>query len=102
MRPVSWCRPPNTSPRSGICDQHGVPLIADEIQSGLGRTGTTFACDLTGNVPDTYILGKAVGGGVVPVSAIEADRDVLSVIRPGQHGSTFGGNPRGSAHDARQ
>ena len=80
-----------------LCDQHGVLLIADEIQSGLGRTGTTFACDLTGTTPDIYILGKALGGGVVPVSAIAANRDVLSVIRPGQHGSTFGGNPLGAA-----
>src|SRR5690606_9963197 len=62
-------------------------------QSGLGRTGETFACDHEGVVPDVYVLGKALGGGVVPVSAVAANADVLGVIRPGQHGSTFGGNP---------
>ena len=67
--------------------------MADEIQSGLGRTGDTFACEHEGVVPDVYVLGKALGGGVVPVSAVVADRDVLGVFRPGQHGSTFGGNP---------
>ncbi|GIH98512.1 ornithine--oxo-acid transaminase [Planobispora takensis] len=76
-----------------ICTENNVLMIADEIQSGLGRTGDTFACDHEGVVPDVYVLGKALGGGVVPVSAIAADRDVLGVIRPGQHGSTFGGNP---------
>lgn len=80
-----------------LCTESGVLLIADEIQSGLGRTGTTFACDLSGVVPDVYVLGKALGGGIVPVSAIAADRDVLSVIKPGQHGSTFGGNPLAAA-----
>lgn len=70
-----------------------VLMIADEIQSGLGRTGETFACDHEGVVPDLYVLGKALGGGVVPVSAVVADSDVLGVLRPGQHGSTFGGNP---------
>jgi ornithine--oxo-acid transaminase len=74
-----------------------VLMVADEIQSGLGRTGSTFACDLEGVVPDIYILGKALGGGIVPVSAIVADRDVLGVITPGSHGSTFGGNPLGAA-----
>ncbi|MEU8776706.1 ornithine--oxo-acid transaminase [Streptomyces sp. NPDC048606] len=68
-------------------------FMADEIQSGLGRTGRTFACEHEGVVPDVYILGKALGGGVVPVSAVVADRDVLGVFRPGEHGSTFGGNP---------
>ncbi len=68
-------------------------FVADEIQSGLGRTGRTFACDHEGVVPDVYLLGKALGGGVVPVSAVVADRDVLGVFRPGEHGSTFGGNP---------
>jgi ornithine--oxo-acid transaminase len=72
-------------------------MLADEIQSGLGRTGTTFACDLEDVVPDVYILGKALGGGIVPVSAIVADADVLGVITPGSHGSTFGGNPLGAA-----
>jgi ornithine--oxo-acid transaminase len=76
-----------------LCDELGILMIADEIQSGLGRTGKTFACDHEGVVPDIYVLGKALGGGVVPVSAIAADQDVLGVIKPGQHGSTFGGNP---------
>jgi ornithine--oxo-acid transaminase len=76
-----------------VCDERGALLIADEIQSGLGRTGTTFACEHWGVVPDVYVLGKALGGGVVPVSAVVADRQVLGVLRPGQHGSTFGGNP---------
>ncbi|GAA3445287.1 ornithine--oxo-acid transaminase [Planomonospora venezuelensis] len=76
-----------------ICTENNVLMIADEIQSGLGRTGETFACEHEGVVPDVYVLGKALGGGVVPVSAIAADQDVLGVIRPGQHGSTFGGNP---------
>ncbi|MER7072498.1 ornithine--oxo-acid transaminase [Terrabacter sp. NPDC000476] len=75
----------------------GVLMLADEIQSGLGRTGSTFACDLEGVVPDVYILGKALGGGIVPVSAVVADRDVLGVFDPGSHGSTFGGNPLGAA-----
>src|SRR5206468_10682842 len=70
-----------------------VLFIADEVQSGLGRTGSTFACDDEGVRPDMYVLGKALGGGVVPVSAVVAGRDVLGVLRPGQHGSTFGGNP---------
>ncbi|WCD88217.1 Ornithine aminotransferase [Streptomyces xanthophaeus] len=73
--------------------ERNVLFIADEIQSGLGRTGKTFACEHEGVVPDVYLLGKALGGGVVPVSAVVADRDVLGVFRPGQHGSTFGGNP---------
>ncbi|WP_424535143.1 ornithine--oxo-acid transaminase [Sphaerisporangium viridialbum] len=76
-----------------ICTENNVLFIADEIQSGLGRTGDTFACDHDGVVPDMYVLGKALGGGVVPVSAVVANADVLGVIRPGQHGSTFGGNP---------
>ena len=80
-----------------ITSAHNVLLLADEIQSGLGRTGTTFACDLEDVVPDVYILGKALGGGIVPVSAVVADRDVLGVIRPGTHGSTFGGNPLAAA-----
>jgi ornithine--oxo-acid transaminase len=80
-----------------ICSDRGVLMIADEIQSGLGRTGTTFACEHEGVVPDVYILGKALGGGIVPVSAVVADRDVLGVFAPGQHGSTFGGNPVASA-----
>ncbi len=80
-----------------ITREHGVLMMADEIQSGLGRTGRTFACDHEDVVPDVYVLGKALGGGVVPVSAVVADTDVLGVLRPGQHGSTFGGNPLASA-----
>ena len=80
-----------------LCSDRGVLLIADEIQSGLGRTGTTFACEHEDVVPDVYILGKALGGGIVPVSAVVADREVLGVFAPGQHGSTFGGNPVASA-----
>lgn len=74
-----------------------VLFIADEIQSGLGRTGATFACDREGVVPDLYLLGKALGGGIVPVSAVVGDRDVLGVLTPGTHGSTFGGNPLAAA-----
>ncbi|HEX6497612.1 MAG TPA: ornithine--oxo-acid transaminase [Micromonosporaceae bacterium] len=76
-----------------LCTANRVLFVADEIQSGLGRTGSTFACDDENVVPDMYLLGKALGGGVVPVSAVVGDRDVLGVLRPGQHGSTFGGNP---------
>ncbi|MFC9972651.1 ornithine--oxo-acid transaminase [Spirillospora sp. NPDC127200] len=76
-----------------LCTERGVLMIADEIQSGLGRTGTTFACDHENVVPDVYVLGKALGGGIMPVSAVVADADVLGVFKPGQHGSTFGGNP---------
>ncbi|PJJ03962.1 ornithine--oxo-acid transaminase [Streptomyces sp. 2333.5] len=70
-----------------------VLFIADEIQSGLGRTGRTFACEHEDVVPDMYVLGKALGGGVVPVSAVISSREVLGVFAPGEHGSTFGGNP---------
>jgi ornithine--oxo-acid transaminase len=80
-----------------LCTERGVLLIADEIQSGLGRTGTTFAVEHEGVVPDVYILGKALGGGIMPLSAVVADRDILGVFRPGEHGSTFGGNPLASA-----
>ena len=80
-----------------LCTERGVLLIADEIQSGLGRTGTTFACEHEDVEPDVYILGKALGGGIVPVSAVVANRDVLGVFSPGHHGSTFGGNPVASA-----
>ena len=68
-------------------------MIADEIQSGLGRTGTTFACEHEDVVPDMYLLGKALGGGIVPVSAVVSRPEILGVFQPGQHGSTFGGNP---------
>ncbi len=80
-----------------ITARERVLMIADEIQSGLGRTGATFQCDNEGVVPDVYLLGKALGGGVVPVSAVVADRDVLGVLTPGSHGSTFGGNPLAAA-----
>lgn len=80
-----------------LCTRHGVLLIADEIQSGLGRTGTTFACDHEGVRPDLYVLGKALGGGIVPVSAVVGDLEVLGVLHPGEHGSTFGGNPLAAA-----
>lgn len=76
-----------------LATEHGILLLADEIQSGLGRSGRTFACDHEDVVPDVYILGKALGGGVLPVSAVVADADILGVLRPGDHGSTFGGNP---------
>ncbi len=73
--------------------ERNVLFMADEIQSGLGRTGRTFACEHEDVVPDVYILGKALGGGVVPVSAVVSSAAVLGVFRPGEHGSTFGGNP---------
>ena len=76
-----------------LCTRRDVLFVADEIQSGLGRTGDTFACEHEGVVPDMYVLGKALGGGVVPVSAVVSRSDVLGVLRPGEHGSTFGGNP---------
>ncbi|WP_304654315.1 ornithine--oxo-acid transaminase [Mycobacterium sp. PSTR-4-N] len=80
-----------------LCTERGVLFIADEIQSGLARTGATFACDHWNVVPDIYLLGKALGGGVVPLSAVVADREVLGVLHPGEHGSTFGGNPLAAA-----
>lgn len=80
-----------------LCWEHNVLMIADEIQSGLARTGYTFACDHWGVVPDVFLLGKALGGGVVPLSAVVADRDILGVLHPGEHGSTFGGNPLAAA-----
>jgi ornithine--oxo-acid transaminase len=79
------------------CDEAGLLLVADEIQSGLGRTGTTFACDHEAVVPDLYLLGKALGGGLLPVSAVVGPPAVLGVIAPGEHGSTFGGNPLAAA-----
>ena len=75
------------------CTEANVLMIADEIQSGLGRTGYTFACDHDGVRPDVYVLGKALGAGIVPLSAVVSRSDVLGVFRPGEHGSTFGGNP---------
>ncbi|HEY3881331.1 MAG TPA: ornithine--oxo-acid transaminase [Trebonia sp.] len=76
-----------------LCSSAGALMVADEIQSGLGRVGFTFACAAEGVVPDAYLLGKALGGGIVPVSAMVSSRSVLGVLKPGQHGSTFGGNP---------
>ncbi|MGM0884884.1 MAG: ornithine--oxo-acid transaminase [Bacillota bacterium] len=76
-----------------LCAEHQVLLIADEIQTGFGRTGRRFACDWENVVPDVYVMGKALGGGVMPVSAIAANASVMDVFEPGSHGSTFGGNP---------
>lgn len=76
-----------------LTSERNTLLIADEIQSGLGRTGRTFACEHEDVVPDMYVLGKALGGGVVPVSAVVSTREVLGILQPGEHGSTFGGNP---------
>src|SRR5689334_1468222 len=76
-----------------LCRTYNILMIADEVQSGFGRTGKLFACDHEGVVPDMYILGKAIGGGIVPLSAVVADWDVMDVLTPGSHGSTFGGNP---------
>ena len=80
-----------------LCSEHDVLMIADEIQSGLARIGHTFACDHWNVVPDVYLIGKALGGGVVPLSAVVADSGVLGVLHPGEHGSTFGGNPLATA-----
>ncbi|MBS4178587.1 ornithine--oxo-acid transaminase [Lederbergia citrea] len=76
-----------------LCRENNVIFIADEIQAGLGRTGKMFACDWDGVEPDMYVLGKALGGGVYPISCVAANRDILGVFNPGSHGSTFGGNP---------
>ncbi|WP_437183303.1 ornithine--oxo-acid transaminase [Shouchella miscanthi] len=76
-----------------ICTDNTILFIADEIQAGLGRTGKWFACDHENVEPDMYILGKALGGGILPISAVAANKDVLGVFEPGSHGSTFGGNP---------
>ncbi|GAA4664929.1 MULTISPECIES: ornithine--oxo-acid transaminase [Amycolatopsis] len=76
-----------------LCDEAGVLLIADEIQSGLARTGKLLALDHEGVRADLYTLGKALGGGIMPLSAVVGRRDVLGVLKPGEHGSTFGGNP---------
>ena len=76
-----------------LCNEHNILFIADEIQAGLGRSGKLFACDWDKVKPDVYILGKALGGGVLPISVVLADNEVLDVFTPGSHGSTFGGNP---------
>lgn len=80
-----------------LCKANNVLLVADEIQTGLGRTGKMFACDHEGVRPDMVIIGKALSGGFYPVSAVVADREILGLFRPGDHGSTFGGNPLGAA-----
>src|SRR5438309_595329 len=80
-----------------ICRRHNVLLIADEVQTGLGRTGRLLACDHEGVKPDGLILGKALGGGLLPVSAFLGRREVMGVFEPGDHGSTFGGNPLAAA-----
>ena len=76
-----------------LCKQHNVLFMADEVQTGIARTGKMLACDHENVRPDVLILGKAISGGIYPVSAVLADDDVMLVIKPGQHGSTFGGNP---------
>jgi ornithine--oxo-acid transaminase len=81
----------------GVTSEHGALLVTDEIQSGLGRTGRLFAYEHEGIRPDIVIIGKALSGGMYPVSAILADDEVMGVFEPGQHGSTFGGNPLGAA-----
>ncbi len=80
-----------------ICDKHNVLFMADEIQTGLGRTGKLFACDHEEVRPDVAIIGKALSGGFYPVSAVLASKEILGLFRPGDHGSTFGGNPLGAA-----
>ncbi|MGB5337253.1 MAG: ornithine--oxo-acid transaminase [Woeseiaceae bacterium] len=90
--------PPGYLPAAAkLCSDHNVLFIADEIQTGLGRTGKLLACDHEGIKPDALILGKALGGGILPVSMFLARRDVMEVFTPGDHGSTFGGNPLGAA-----
>ncbi len=80
-----------------LCQKHNLLFVADEIQTGLGRTGKLFACDHEGVRPDVMVLGKALGGGVYPVSAVLADKPILGLFQPGEHGSTFGGNPLAAA-----
>ena len=80
-----------------VCSERNTLLIADEIQSGLGRTGTMFACEHDGVRPDVMLLGKALSGGLYPVSVVVADAEIMDVFRPGDHGSTYGGNPVGAA-----
>ncbi|CAB4276476.1 unnamed protein product [Prunus armeniaca] len=80
-----------------LCSKYNILMIADEIQSGLARSGKMLACDWEEVRPDVVVLGKALGGGVIPVSAVLSDKDVMLCIQPGEHGSTFGGNPLASA-----
>ncbi len=82
---------------SDICSKHGILFIADEIQTGLGRTGALFACDHENIKPDIMVIGKALSGGFYPISATLADRELMGLFQPGEHGSTFGGNPLGAA-----
>jgi ornithine--oxo-acid transaminase len=82
---------------SALCKKHNVLLLADEVQTGFARTGKMFCCQHEDVLPDVMILGKALGGGVLPVSAIAATEEVMAVFEPGQHGSTFGGNPLAAA-----
>src|SRR5699024_10617811 len=82
---------------SEVCKKQNILFIADEIQAGLGRSGKMFACDWENVKPDIYILGKALGGGVMPISCVAANKDILDVFEPGSHGSTFGGNQLASA-----
>lgn len=81
----------------GLCKEHQILFVADEIQTGFGRTGDLFACDYDGVKPDVLVVGKALGGGFYPVSAALASEPIMSLFKPGDHGSTFGGNPLGSA-----
>ncbi len=92
LPPDGWLRE-----LADLCQDQNVLLMADEIQTGLGRTGKLFACDHEGVTPDMYILGKALSGGFYPVSAVVSRRDVLGLFGPGSHGSTYGGNPLGCA-----
>ena len=82
---------------SELCKKNNILFMADEIQTGLGRTGKVFACDHEGVRPDIITIGKALGGGFYPISAVLADREILSLFTPGEHGSTFGGNPLAAA-----
>lgn len=82
---------------AAICQENNVLLIADEIQTGFGRTGKLFCCEWDEVIPDMYVMGKAMGGGVIPVSAVAADSEIMDLFNPGSHGSTFGGNPLGCA-----
>ena len=80
-----------------ICTKHNILFMADEVQTGFARTGRMFACNFENVEPDIFIMGKALGGGIMPVSAIAANKDILGLDTPGTHGSTFGGNPLGCA-----
>lgn len=82
---------------AALCQQNNVLLLADEIQTGFGRTGKMFCCEWDDVDPDMYIMGKALGGGVIPVSAVAASKELMNLFNPGSHGSTFGGNPLGCA-----